>query len=295
MAEEGQDTQDGGEVDEQLLQEAKEMGWSDRDQWHGKPEDWVDAATFVERGRHILPIVQEHNKRLRGELQQVGGRLQSLENALQGANAALEALQESHDDDVKAQVEAARSELRSELEQASRDGDHKGVAELTDKLVQLNRADDSSSDDDNGKGKGKKDQQPPARLAPEFIAWANENQDFMRDPRRVALANVISAELREKGETAIGKPFLDMVAAEVDNTLGYKGRGGTSRVSSGNGGGRDAGGGGGGVTKTYADLPAEAKAACDKMEKRLVGPNRKHKDQKSWRESYTKQFFGGQS
>ncbi len=116
------------------------------------------------------------------------------------------------------------------------------------------------------------------------------NAEFMADPRRVALANAITVELRAAGDKTVGAVFLDTVASEVDKALGAR-RGGVTRVASGAGSARREAGGGGGVTKTYADLPAEAKAACDSMSKRLVGPNRKHKDEASWRASYTKQYF----
>ena len=86
------------------LKEAREMGWADKDKWRGKEEDWVDAKTFLEKGKQVLPIVAAHNKRLRGDLDTLGGELASVKAALDGANAAIEDLQASHDEDSKAQV-----------------------------------------------------------------------------------------------------------------------------------------------------------------------------------------------
>ena len=68
---------------------------------------------------------------------------------------------------------------------------------------------------------------------------------------------------------------------------------GTDKVQGGRGpsGG---GGGSGGRQKTYADLPADAKAACDSYASKLVGPGRAHKDLASWQAQYAKDFFAGE-
>ncbi len=279
------------DVTEAEVAEAKQLGWADKDAWKGNPDHWVDARTFLDRGRHVLPIVQENNKRLKGEVQLLREQLATSNASIQAANAAIEALQESHDKDVQEQVEAARAELKEQLAEASRDGDHKQVAELTDKLTQLNAADKAAKDD----GKEDKKPAPGAQVAPDILAWNARNSEFVADPRRMALAQVEAVRLRQEGETSIGAAFLDKVAAKVDEILGAPRKGGTGKVESGNGGsGRGSNGGGSSGAKSYSDLPADAKTVCDRMAQRLVGPNRAHKDLNSWRASYAKQYFQGE-
>ena len=41
---------------------ARDMGWSPRDSWRGKAEDWIDAETFVKRGTEILPILRAKSR-----------------------------------------------------------------------------------------------------------------------------------------------------------------------------------------------------------------------------------------
>lgn len=274
------------------LKEAEELGWADKDSWKGDPEKWVDAKTFLDRGRHILPIVRDQNKRMKGELSQVTARLSTMEQALRSANATIAALEESQEEDVRAQVEASRKELKEELVKASRDGDHEGVAELTDKLAQLKN---SEEDVDEGKVKGKnrkEEEDTTPRIHPEIIQWFKDNPDFTNNKRKIALGNAIAEELRKDGETATGREFMDMVATEVDKSLGTGStRRGTSKVEPDNGGTGRRGGGGGGGSKTYTDLPADAKAACDRMAGRLVGENRAHKTIDSWRKSYATKYF----
>lgn len=284
---------DETEVSQEQVAEATSLGWAPKEKWKGAPEKWVDADQFLSRGMGIHHL-RDKNTRLENQLQLTTNELDGIKTSLQAANAAIEALEESRAEDVKEQVDAARTELKAQLETASRDGDHKGVADLTDKLVQLNTADAAAGDKGDKGDKGDTKQVKPV-VHPEVVQWYKDNPDFA-NPRKNALATAIGMEMRAAGDTSVGKVFLDKIAAEVDKMLGAPGgQRRDSKVEAGNGGGGRGGDNGGGATKTYADLPAEAKAACDKMAGRLVGANRAHKDVASWRASYTKQFFGDQT
>lgn len=268
-----------------IEQEASLMGWTAKEEFKGNPDKWVDAATFVEKGKQILPILQKNNERLLGQVNHLSGQISALDGSLKAANAAIEALQESHSEDVKEQVEEAKARLRVELTEASRAGDHERVAEVTEKMTELRAAETTPVEK-------KEVQKPPQKFVPSpgMQAWMNKNADFMLDPRKVALANAVSAEMRGKGDTRVDAAFMDDVRQEVEDSLaGGKQRGGDGKVESSKGGGRRNDG-----AKTYEDLPADAKAACDSQASKLVGPNRAHKDNASWRASYTKQYFKGE-
>lgn len=272
-------------ADMTLEQEAALMGWTPKEAFKGNPEKWVDAATFVEKGKQILPILQKNNERLLGQVNQLSGQVNALDGSLKAANAAIEALQESHSEDVKEQVEEAKARLRQELTEASRAGDHERVAEVTEKMTELRTAEAAPPTK-------KEVQQQPAKFVPnpEMRAWMDKNADFMLNPRKVALGNAVAAELKAKGDTRVGPAFMDAVREEVELDLaGGRQRGGDSKVESSRGGGKRNDG-----AKTYEDLPADAKAACDAQAGKLVGPNRAHKDNASWRASYVKQYFKGE-
>lgn len=274
--------------------EASEMGWEPKEKFRGAPEKWVDAKTYVERGRAIMPILKKNNERLASDVSALRGEIGGLKETLKAAQAVIDTLNASHEEDVKAQVEAARAALRDELAVASEAGDHKAVAAITDQMTQLGKAEDKADvrDDKNAKpGTGEDVWNTP--VGREVKAWYEQHPAFSKDRRKVALATAITVELRERGNTKLGAAFLDDVAAEVEKALdsARDDEGGDSKVGSGNGGGGRRPGGG----KTYADLPADVKAVCDSQAKRLVGPNRAHKDIASWRKSYVQQYFGDQS
>jgi len=276
---------DEAEVQQQAEKEARAMGWLPKAEFKGDESHWVEAPAFVEKGRQILPIMQKNNERLLSQVGNLNSKLDGLAGALKAAQTTIETLEASHADDVKEQVEQARKELKAELTVASREGDHEAVAELTDKLGQLNAA--------NKEAGGEEERKPPIverpAISPEVQAWFQKNQDFVSNPRKVALAGVIQQELRAAGETATGPAFLDLVAEKVEAEYGGR-PSGTTKVSAGNGGG-NRGATSGTAGKTYADLPADAKAACDKFAAKVVGPSRKHKDVASWRASYTEQYY----
>lgn len=277
---------------EEQVQEATSLGWAPQEAWRGDPDKWIDADEFLRRGIGIHHL-REKNTQLETQVKSLAPRVSQLESALRSAQTTIDALEESHADDVAAQVEAARAALREEIAQASRDGDHEALATATDKLTQLNSANKEAGGKDEQDATGsrpKKDDATAPRIHPEVVAWFKENQDYVSDKKRVALLHTVGAEMREAGETSIGKEFLDKCAAEVDKYLGKSTRNGTSKTEGGNGGG-GRGNSGGGAGKSYSDLPADAKAACDKQAQRLVGPNRAHKDINSWRKKYAETYF----
>lgn len=280
-------SEEGAGPSEEQVSEATSLGWAPKDKWRGDPEKWVDADVFLERGMGIHHVKGE-NQQLKSKVDVLSGQLNEMTGALRAATAAIAALEESRDEDVKEQVEAARKRLKEELAAASREGDHDAVAELTVKLTDLAQA-----DDDAKHREGKPKNQPTApQVHPEVKTWFEQHPEFTRDKRRTALGRVAAEELRAEGETAVGAAFMDLVAARVDEVLGKPAsERKPSKAESGNGGGTRSGGGGGSSGKTYSDLPKEAKEACDRMAKRLVGPDRKHKDINSWRSSYAAQYF----
>lgn len=294
MAEEQQQQVQGPAPE--IVEEAKALGWRPKEEFNGDVEKWVDADVFVERGRHILPIVQENNRRLQDQLKQVTGKLSSLESALKGAETTIEMLQESHAADVKEQVDAARKALKAELAEASRDGDHERVADLTEKMVELNSANrEAGGQDEGGEGKGGKpaNQQPNPAQAPWFLEFMGEHPELQTDPELRVMVDAEARLLRSRNDPSTEKAFLDKAYDAAMKRLGRTGKGGTSKVE-GSRGGQGGPGAGGGNGQSYADLPKEAKDVCERQAKNMVGPNRRYKDMGAWRARYAELYFGQQ-
>lgn len=269
------------ETNEALEQEARELGWMPKEEFKGSPERWIPADQFVERGRHILPIVQENKERLQGELRQATAKISEMAGLLKASQESIAALEEHHQADLKRRLELARKELIEQLKEAKREGDVEQEVELTAQLTELNK-------EPAAPAKPAAEPAKPA-LKPEdqqvFDQWQSENKWFGADKRRTALAMAISNQLRADGNRDVGRKFLEAVAKEVDEVLGPVQ--GAAKVESSRGGARGASSAG----KGYHDLPQEAKQACDGFIDRLVGPGRAYKTPDEWRAKYAKDYF----
>lgn len=267
----------------EVQQRAEEMGWIPPSRFKGDPERFIDADKFIERGEVVLPIVKAQKKELEVKLAAESARSSRIEAALKEATEALEAIELRHSVATQKAVEQAREEVKRQLSSASAAGDHDAVAELTDQLTQIN----AKVPDEEGKPKPAAKAEP-APLPPDLIAWNKENPWFGTNKRKTALALGIAQELRDNGEQSTGAAFFEKVKQEMDTELGTKEppvdkvAGGRHSESEG----RSSGG------KSYAQLPSDAKAACDADAKRFVGENKKYKSTAEWRSAYASMYFG---
>lgn len=277
----------------EIIAQAREMGHRPRTEFKGDPEKWVDAKTFLDRGEHVLPIVKANADRLRKENAALHSRQNELEAAVTASQETMKALEKYHQDDVKQKVDAARAKLKAELVAAKKEGNVEAEVELTDELGKLNAAVDISTAIDSDDKKIVKRDTKDYTKEPEFIAWTEDNEWFGKDKARTAIAYQVAMEIKQENPNLKGRAYLDRVTEETNKEVTRLGGGRSApqrKVEGGKGGaGGNNGGNGGG--KTYADLPADAKKACDSFEKDLVGPNRRYKDRTEWRASYVKQHF----
>jgi len=284
----------------EVEQQARELGWAPQADFKGDPEKWVDAKTYLERGEQVLPIVKATNRRLREDLTRQAAETAAMKAALAQSQETIAALQEFHEADTKDRVDRARKDLLEQLKQAKRDENVDREVELTDELSRLNTAVAEAKPKERTNGSGTADPQPPRDYTkdPEFVAWHEENQWYGTDFGRTNIARGIAQQLRLNGDQTTGRAFLDRVVEGTQKEIQrLTGRPAPSKVEGSRGGDGGGGGGGGGGPngKSYNDLPAAAKEVCDKFaaDSRLVGPGKLHKDIKSFRESYVKEFYRG--
>jgi len=262
--------------------QARVLGWVPAEEFRGDQERWVDAETFVEKGKHIMPILQKNNERLQSEVASVRQQHQELQVALRAAQEAIADMQEQHTVQTQRAVDAAKRELKAQLVAASENGDHQGVADLTEQLVEMQKVEAPAPKITVAQPK-----LPP--IPPEFVEWQAANPWYGTDKRRTALADGIGAELRADASLMhlVGKPFWDRVAAEVDAVMSPKEpkAAPVDKVS----GARP--GGNAGTGTSYSDLPAEAKAACDADLRSKVGEGKRYKTPQEWRNKYAELYF----
>lgn len=261
----------------EIEQEARQLGWIPLEEFKGDESRWVDAATFVERGHTVMPILKKNNEKLEGTVRQQAEEIRRLTEAVTASRESIGALQQIHQEATAAAVERAKKDLLSELKQAKTDGDIDREVELTDQLATLKAV------------KTPVVAPPPSgAVDPDFVVWANlpENSWFGKDNRKTLRAMSIANQLRadEQYDNLVGKSFYDEVSKRLDEVTRPPR---TDKVSGGGTGGSDSG-----PVKGYNDLPADAKAACDRQSRLVVGEGRAFKNQAEWRTYYSNLYSG---
>ena len=101
----------GGELPEEVIQEATSMGWVPQDKFKGDPDKWIPADEFVDFGSKALPILQHNNKRLQKELLTRDQKLGTLETQLAETRQQMSVLDKHYTEANKRAVQQAKASL----------------------------------------------------------------------------------------------------------------------------------------------------------------------------------------
>lgn len=277
------------DVDPQIEQTALEMGWVPLEKFKGDESKWVDAETFVERGEHVLPILRADRNRLRGELLTRDEEIGKLRQQLDVTQKIVQGLEKSFSESTQRQLAEQRAQLKAQLKEAVEDRDVDTELDIRDQLASLKEAEDAAKK----KAEAPTPTQQPKDSSPlsdEFKEWQKENSwyggESKEDKKRTKQILRIAEDLRDDGDTSIGRAFMDkclevLEEQEGSTTPPNKVEGGTSRSSSGSSGGRG-----------YSALPAEAKQACMADAENFVGEGKMFKTNKEWQEYFTNIYYG---
>jgi len=261
--------------------EAALMGWIPKEQFRGDPSKWTDAQEFVDRGKHLMPILRKNNERLVGEIEGLKTQVNQLNASLSESSGAMKDLMKFHEESTKAQVAKARADLLTELKEAKTDGDVDAEIEATAKLSEFDAAQKATKTSVTPAAKAEE-------ISPEVKQWNLENPWYGVDQERTGLAMGVAQKLRAQGTTLVGRAFLEQVAITVAERLGEGEIQQPQSKVEGGGRGADSRGGTG-----YAGLPSDAKAQCDKDAGKFVGPNKAFKTSKEWNTYFADQYFKG--
>ena len=245
------------EVDEETLAEAKRQGWVPQSDYNGPEDKWVDADTFVKKGKEINALLRKDNEFLKREVSEM--------------KTTMMEFKKFHADTEKRAYDRAMLDLRDQKKEAINTGDGDKVLQIDDAIDELKQA----------RAIEKVDVRPSNQPDPTFVQWNEDNPWFGKDTELTEEANLIGEVIKRKQPTLIGEAFLDEVTKRVKKAYPEKFTNtnrarpspveGTTAPKSNQKGG-----------KGYNDLPPEAKQACQKFEKQGL----------ITREAYLKEYFG---
>lgn len=253
---------DEPEVSADIIAKAEKMGWTPKDKFRGDPAKWRPADEFVERGENMLPLVQAQVRRQEREINEL--------------KQSMRDLGDYHSKTAQREYGRALANLKAQRAEAIKAGDgaaFDAVDEQIDSLKENIKANEQPRGD---------------KPDPEFNDWLSKNK-WAEDPKLQAYGLAVADEIKASGTKATGLEMLDLVAKQIKKDFPEKfenPRRTTAAAVEGGAGPRRSTG------KSYSDLPAEARAACDRMAKN--GYADKPKEMAAFKAEYVKSYFSDQ-
>ncbi len=276
------------DVDPEILQEATSMGWVPKDKFKGPEDRWVDAETFVEKGRHVVPIMQANNKRLQKDLLTRDQKIDTLTQQLTETREQLDKLEVHWTEANKRAVVQAKKDLLDSLKNAREEGDLEAEQAILGQLDDI-RVSEKEQKEKKEKPEDKSKAKPyTENLDADTQAFLADNDWYGVDKKRTKAYNRLAEDMRDDGVTTVGRAFMDEVLEKLESQEQElpDGKRPTSKVENGNSRSGARGGSG-----SFASLPADAKKACHEDMDTLVGPNKKFKTPKEWEDYYAKMYY----
>lgn len=103
--------------------EAKEHGWSPKEDFKGDPNRWVDAEAFMKRADEMMPLLKATNARLKRDLESIRKDLKRATTHFEGAE--------------KRAYDRALADLETKLAEATEAGDTKAAASVAKEMREL--------------------------------------------------------------------------------------------------------------------------------------------------------------
>jgi hypothetical protein len=221
----------GDDLDMSAEARARRMGWYPKDEFHGRPEDWIPAEKFIERAEREAPILRENLKRLDRRAASAEAKADAAQRKLDEAISRLDEMGEALDSmravattAEKRGYERAVAQLKKEAKEAAADGDQERVVEIVDKMKELQEAHQQNAASGLGQPAKKKaeaegsQQQPQQqKVDPVAVAWANapEREWYRNDAAMHAVANAEYTVVRQRDPSLT----LAEVLSEVDRVV----------------------------------------------------------------------------
>ena len=244
--------------DEDAEKEARHLGWVPKEEFRGTEKHWVDADTFLERGRQILPILKQNNKALTDELKASRAEISEMQLTMREFSEMYKKMSESA-------YTKAMADIKAQIRQAQNAGDYDVADQLTDQYDQLK---------EDSKNIKVPEVKAPS-VNPEQAAWNNIVEDWTaetnwygKDKTLTRQMDAIARELAAGDATLLGtRRLLEKAEKQLREELPDRFTNPRRATGSPVTGASSSSAGSRGASASVRDLPAEAKASGQRMVK----------------------------
>jgi hypothetical protein len=201
-SEKGKEPKSGSEKDAPTVESlARELGWIPKEEFKWKPDDYVDAATYILKSKDVISSKNTHIGTLKTQIKEISNVVNELK---------------VHNDRVyKADVKRLEGELetlRKERKVAISDGDVDKVEEIEKKIGELHADASGTLDTANKKDTAKT---PDGSDNPKWILWQKDNSWYGTDDDMTKFAD----KFAEKYDGAPFERVLELVREEAERVF----------------------------------------------------------------------------
>ncbi len=237
-------------------------GWVPKEEFRGDKTKWVPADVFIKRAEEILPIAKSMNRKLESDLIAANRKIEQMDKTVR-------AVIQAHKKVAQGTYESRLAQIKTEQRKAVETGDTATWDFLEVEKERIQKPEDipiHQTKEEN----------------PVVVQWKLDNAWYESDPELGTYADTVSNYITARRPGLPPDEFLKAVKEEVQRRFPDKfanpNRRRTPSVDRSETGGN---GGDSGKKKTYSDLPADAKIACDDLVKQKI----------LTRERYLKTYF----
>jgi len=247
-------------ANEAVEKEARVFGWVPKEEFRGSEDDWVDADTFVKRGKEINPILRKNNELLMKKLDEKAREIDTIKKDVE----EFKKFQKESFEKKKVELESQIADLKSQKRTAIAEGNGDLVVDLDDRIDELKEAQREAKAE--SKAPPPQADTTPVEMDPEISSWLERNKWFGQDTEMTEMSNALGASVRKQFPHLSGREFLDKIDEKLADYFPEKFLGKKPKVNpvDSSGSVRSSGSSG---KKSYDNLPADAKAACDRFVK----------------------------
>jgi hypothetical protein len=230
---------------------ARRLGWVPKEEFKGNPDQWRDADEFLHRGEEIHGY-------LKADLDRLHNTLTQRDRELVEIRQTMDEFRKFHNETESRAYKRAIEELKALKISAIEQGDGSKVVEIDDQIDRLKEAQAAPKEVKSA---------TPAQVNNDFIDWSVQNKWYGADVELTQLAEDLGEVIKKQKPNLVGKEFLDEVTNRVKKLSPEKFENPnrqTAAVGSSSDGRAPSTSG---KKKSYENLPADAKKACDKFVK----------------------------
>lgn len=247
-------------LDPQTEKEARVFGWVPKEEFRGSEDDWVDADTFVKRGKEINPILRKNNETLLKKLEEKSKEIDSIKASVE----EFKQFQKESFERKAVEYEVQIADLKSKKREAIAEGNGDAVVDIDDQIDSLKEAQREAKAEAKAKAEVKPNAEVSIPEDPDLQSWLGRNQWFGTDTEMTDMANGLGSSVRKQFPHLSGRDFLDKLDDKIREYFPQKFASNKSKGSAVDSSG-SVRSSGTSAKKSYDNLPSDAKEACDRF------------------------------